>query len=211
MTKRLSRTNAEYRIQVYDPARYQVKVMMVASANIVAGLTLIGVAALSLTLVDALVALWAAVTIGVGIGGAFGVAQYNALHADFMARKYGVDYVAGETAEPIEERAIVVSTPRGSTAVTIGPKRLNDYQFSAENMRDFRARCLADGKVVRATAGFSGTRWPDVLTTLKEAGYIDDEQNWTERGRMWLEVPSSSSSSAGQTENRPAAREGGGD
>lgn len=72
--------------------------------------------------------------------------------------------------------------------------------FSQREFASISREAEERGKLTRDRHGFSGSRYQDVVSWLRERGYIDTQNSWTNAGLSWLKIPSSSSSPRGDSE-----------
>jgi len=126
---------------------------------------------------------------------AFGVAcslaadRFLTLHYEYL------DTPDRTTTTTQEQRAIVAEGPRGievngvNNAIVIrrSGKRLHGVMFQGLWLERMTAS-VSNGKqkFTRDDSGISGSAFPACREALKRAGYIDDNQNYTEAGLSWL-------------------------
>jgi len=110
------------------------------------------------------------------------------LHDEYMGKFDVVETTTTEERRVISEQARVIPLNETGAVVIHRPaKTLNGVTFRGEWLERMTA-AVQDGnmRLTRDASGISGSAYGDCVRVLRQGGYLDSNNEWTEAGVTWL-------------------------
>jgi hypothetical protein len=111
-----------------------------------------------------------------------------ALHDEYMGEFDVVETTTTEERRVMSEQARVIPlNETGAVVIRRPAKTLNGVTFRGEWLERMTA-AVQDGnmRLTRDASGISGSAYGDCVRVLRQGGYLDSNNEWTEAGVTWL-------------------------